>query len=55
MDKVSMTELVYTYRLLREVKNPSKRVKEMLAKLEDHLHHGIMNLKTITAALDPPL
>jgi hypothetical protein len=47
MEKFTCTDMVYIYRMLSEIKKPSARVKEMLEKLEAHMHLTIMDMKRI--------
>ena len=53
MERATITDLAYIYHTLLTIKKPSPKVKEMMAKLEDHLHHAVMSLKKINSSIEP--
>ena len=45
MEKFSCVNMAYIYKMLSEIKKPSPKIKEMMAKLETHMHLAIMDIK----------
>ena len=45
MEKHTLTDLIYAYRNLSEIKKPSAKVKECIQKLEQHIHLTIMSIQ----------
>lgn len=50
MEKITLTDMAYLYRMLSEVKKPSAKVKETLVKLEDEIHLLVTTMKRTTMA-----
>lgn len=44
---MSLQELVRLYHDLQMIPEPSDKIKEAIAKLEDLIHHGITSIKKL--------
>ena len=55
MESIKLTDLIYAYRMLSEIKKPNPRVSEAVKKLEERILFIIENLKFLGPLPDPPI
>ena len=55
MESIKLTDLIYAYRMLSEIKKPNPRVSEAVKKLEERILIIIENIKFLGPLPDPPI
>ena len=53
MESIKLTDLIYAYRMLSEIKKPNPRVSEAVKKLEERILIIIENIKFLGPLPDP--